>query len=271
VRYEIGVTSDFRSDLDLHRFPFDRQRLEVRVQSFLWRADEMVFVSDPEHIGFNPASTFEGLAVTGVAGAIQLREIAGWGEAYSEFAAVVDVRREAAFYVWTMFTPVILIFLIWCRLTLALSSCRKPERRRSGGCRQSALQRFVQVSPSEESKNTHGRVLPLVGELAAIMARRLEARRLDCPFIFHRNGAPLGDFRKPWKRACGEIGLGGRLIHGLRRSGVRHLIGAGVDPHTVIAFSGHRTPSMLRRYHILNVDDLRTAASKGSAYGGSSG
>jgi integrase len=123
----------------------------------------------------------------------------------------------------------------------------------------------------EHSKNTHGRVLPLVGELAAIIARRLEARRLDCPFIFHRNGAPLGDFRKPWKRACGEIGLAGRLIHDLRRSGVRHLIGAGVDPHTVMAFSGHRTPSMLRRYHILNVEDLRTAAAKGSAYGGGSG
>lgn len=35
----------------------------------------------------------------------------------------------------------------------------------------------------------------------------------------------------------------------LRRSGVKHLIDAGVDPHTVMAFSGHRTPSMLRRYH----------------------
>jgi hypothetical protein len=36
------------------------------------------------------------------------------GEAYSEFAVLVDVRREAAFFVWTVFTPVILIFLIWC-------------------------------------------------------------------------------------------------------------------------------------------------------------
>jgi hypothetical protein len=28
---------------------------------------------------------------------------------------------------------------------------------------------------------------------------------------------------------------------------------------------------MLRRYHILNVDDLRMAAARGSAYGGNSG
>ena len=63
----------------------------------------------------------------------------------------------------------------------------------------------------------------------------------------------------------------GRLVHDLRRSGVKHLIGAGVDPHTVMAFSGHRTPSMLRRYHIIALDDLRAAAAKGSTYGGGAG
>src|SRR5262245_5573364 len=53
--------------------------------------------------------------------------------------------------------------------------------------------------------------------------------------------------------------LSGRIVHDLRRSGVRHLIHAGVDPHTVTAFSGHRTPSMPKRYHIIALDDLRTA------------
>jgi len=62
--------------------------------------------------------------------------------------------------------------------------------------------------------------------------------------------------------------LSGRIVHDLRRSGVRHLIHAGVDPHTVTAFSGHRTPSMLKRYHIIALDDLRTAAAKGDAYRG---
>jgi integrase len=57
-------------------------------------------------------------------------------------------------------------------------------------------------------------------------------------------------------------------VHDLRRSGVKHLIGAGVDPHTVMAFSGHRTSSMLKRYHIIALDDLRAAAAKGSAYDG---
>ena len=43
------------------------------------------------------------------------------------------------------------------------------------------------------------------------------------------------------------------------------MIDAGVDPHTVMAFSGHRTPPMLKRYHIIALDDLRRAVERGSA------
>jgi integrase len=72
--------------------------------------------------------------------------------------------------------------------------------------------------------------------------------------------------RELWQRACTAIGLSGRLVHDLRRSGVKHLIDSGIDPHTVKAFSGHRTPSMLRRCHIIDLDDLRRAAAKASAH-----
>jgi len=57
-------------------------------------------------------------------------------------------------------------------------------------------------------------------------------------------------------------------VHDLRRSGVRHLIRAGVPPHTVMAMSGHRTASMLKRYDIISLDDLRQAARRGSEYAG---
>jgi hypothetical protein len=35
----------------------------------------------------------------------------------------------------------------------------------------------------------HGRVLPLVGELAIVIERRIKARRLDCPYIFSTRAA----------------------------------------------------------------------------------
>lgn len=123
---------------------------------------------------------------------------------------------------------------------------------------------------AEHSKNRHGHLLPVEGELATIIERRWHARRLACPYIFHRDGQRVGNFRKVWDRACRAIGLSGRIVHDFRRSGVRHLIRAGVPPHTVMAMSGHRTASMLKRYDIISLDDLRQAARRGSEYAGQS-
>ena len=129
---------------------------------------------------------------------------------------------------------------------------------------------MIRLRP-EHSKNSHARVLPVEGQIATIIERRLRARRLDCPYTFHRNGRRIRDFRKLWAKACQKAGLAGRIVHDLRRSGVKHLINAGVDPHTVMSFSGHLTPSMLRRYHIIDVADLRRAALRSAAYTGDAG
>jgi integrase len=118
-------------------------------------------------------------------------------------------------------------------------------------------------------------------ELMAITERQKARRRPDCPFIFHGEGCGmarfdkkgrrrpcLGDFQDVWDLRCGAIGMAGRIPHDLRRSGVKHYIGAGVDPHTVMQWSGHRTEAMLRRYHIIDLDDLRRAGRKASDYRG---
>jgi integrase len=115
----------------------------------------------------------------------------------------------------------------------------------------------------------------------AILGRQQDRRRPDCPFIFHgrhcgtvrlaKDGSPrpcLGSCRKAWNRTCAAIGMPGRTPHDLRRSGVKHYIDAGVDPHTVMLWSGHRTEAMLRRYHIIDLDDLRRAGKRASDYRG---
>lgn len=114
VQYLIGMTSEFRANLDLRRFPFDRQVLEVRIESFLWNESEMVFAADATRIGFNPESTFEGLVATRAASELRRSLVAGWGTAFSEFVALIEVERRATFYVWTLFAPLALIFLISC-------------------------------------------------------------------------------------------------------------------------------------------------------------
>src|SRR4029450_11767447 len=62
----------------------------------------------------------------------------------------------------------------------------------------------------EHCKNGEPRVLPLVGERTEIIARRGEGRAYttvaretaESRYIFHRHGAPVGDFRKAWTAAC---------------------------------------------------------------------
>lgn len=119
---------------------------------------------------------------------------------------------------------------------------------------------------AEHSKNGHGRTLKLKGELLNIIARAAAARRLDCPFIFHRDAEPIGDFRKAWFHACSAAGLNGLLVHDLRRSGVRNMIRAGIPERVAMAISGHRTRSMFDRYNIVSEGDLDTAAEQITSY-----
>ena len=123
---------------------------------------------------------------------------------------------------------------------------------------------WVLRAPGSITKNRRGRSIGLDGAVRVIIERRLEARRLDCPLIFHRvskgrGGQPVRAFDKMWRNALKDAGLPhGRLFHDLRRSAVRNLIRAGVDESTAMKVSGHRTRSMLDRYNI--IEETETAA-----------
>ena len=114
------------------------------------------------------------------------------------------------------------------------------------------------------TKNRSPRALALAGAVRAVIDRRMQARRLDCPLIFHRvlkgkPGQPIQDIRRTWDKALEDAGLPpGRIFHDLRRSAVRTLIRSGVDPSIAMSVSGHKIRSMLDRYNI--VGEMETAA-----------
>jgi hypothetical protein len=114
VYYRLGLSSRFRAHFDLRRFPFDRQTLAVRIQSFFWTADQMVFVPETARIGFNPDSTVDALRVTQVDAVVDRDQLAGWELDFADLFVRIGVERQPAFYVWTVFVPVTLIFLISC-------------------------------------------------------------------------------------------------------------------------------------------------------------
>jgi site-specific recombinase XerD len=131
---------------------------------------------------------------------------------------------------------------------------------------------WVLQLPASIEKNKSGRALGLSGRARSVIERRLKARRLDCPLIFHRTSKgkaaqPVKEIAKLWRNALEAAELpAGRLFHDLRRSAVRNLIRAGVDPSVAMRVSGHKTRSMLDRYNIIGADETAAALSQTDAY-----
>jgi integrase len=116
---------------------------------------------------------------------------------------------------------------------------------------------FIRMRP-DQCKNRDGHSVPVVGEIAAIIERRRKARTVSkrktttlARLVFHRgDGSPVLDFRKAWSKACESAGLPNLLFHDLRRSAVTALVNSGVPQLVAMGISGHKTPSMFKRYNI---------------------
>jgi integrase len=127
---------------------------------------------------------------------------------------------------------------------------------------------------AEDSKNRRGRSVPLEGDLRDIIERRRAARQYENPagtvalaaLVFHRDGRPVGDFKKAWATACTAAGVSGRLFHDLRRSAARNLVRAGNPESVAMAVTGHKTRSIFQRYAIASERDIREALQKTQAF-----
>ena len=108
--------------------------------------------------------------------------------------------------------------------------------------------------PAEVSKKE--RSLPITGALIDVLDRRSKLRRVECPYVFHRNGKPIQSFRKAFKAAAKEIGFTGLLPHDMRRSAVRNFRKAGLSEGDGMMLSGHLTRSVHERYNIRDDRDL---------------
>lgn len=114
----------------------------------------------------------------------------------------------------------------------------------------------------EQTKGGDAREFPFAGspELVEILLARWNVR--DGLLVFHRDGAPIGDFRKTWATACKKAGLSGRLVHDLRRTAARDFRRAGVSEGEIMKLCGWKTRAMFDRYNIIDATDLRSAIAR---------
>jgi integrase len=136
---------------------------------------------------------------------------------------------------------------------------------------------WLRLDPGE-SKNQEGRRFPLTPRLREVLAAQLErtaefekATGRIVPWLFHRDGEPVGSFRKTWLSACERAKLAGKIPHDFRRTAVRNLERAGVSRSAAMAMVGHKTQSIYSRYAIADEASLREAAVKLAALDGITG
>ncbi len=148
-------------------------------------------------------------------------------------------------------------------------------------------QGIVRLDPGE-TKNDEARTLYMDEELFKEMRMLHSKRRLGCPYVFHRAGMPVRDFRDSWDNACIRAGffetrkdehgkpikdkdgketkVSTMIFHDFRRTAIRNMVRAAIPERVAMKISGHKTRSVFDRYNIVSDEDLREAAKRHQAY-----
>jgi integrase len=102
--------------------------------------------------------------------------------------------------------------------------------------------------------------------------RRVAARRLDCPFVFHRDGEPLGNENVRPRyyealEACGfPTGRAGFTLYDTKKTAMGVMVDAGLTVEEIMAFSGHKNRAMVERYIVRNAERQARSVDKRDEY-----
>ena len=155
------------------------------------------------------------------------------------------------------------------------TGCRKNEILMLRWDQVDLLAKVVRLNPGE-TKNDDGRVIPLADELYEVLAFQRQVRDQlwpEAPFVFHRYGKRIKDFRGAWEEASKRAEVWNEeankpkfIFHDLRRTGARNLVRAGVPERVVMLIGGWKTRSVFERYNVITESDLHDAAAKLERY-----
>jgi hypothetical protein len=115
VRYDGTVIRDLTvgvllaAKFDLRRFPFDRQSLEVEIESFEWNAEQLVFVEDTAVMGFSEEFEPPEWEIVGVRAEEKAVDAVRSSRPVSRLTLAIDIKREPGFYLWKVLLPLVLI------------------------------------------------------------------------------------------------------------------------------------------------------------------
>ncbi len=107
------------------------------------------------------------------------------------------------------------------------------------------------------TKTKYDRHIPISKPLKELL-RAIEKNQ-DSLYVFNKNGAKLGNFRKSFMTACRNAGLKDLRIHDLRHVFASKMVMNGTSLYITGELLGHRTTQMTKRYSHLVPDTLKKA------------
>ena len=107
------------------------------------------------------------------------------------------------------------------------------------------------------TKTKYDRYIPVAKPLESIL-KGIDHTQ-DFYYVFSKNGAKIGDFKRSFHTACRNAGLKDLRIHDLRHVFASKMVMNGTSLYITGELLGHRTPQMTKKYSHLVPDTLRKA------------
>jgi integrase len=107
------------------------------------------------------------------------------------------------------------------------------------------------------TKTKYDRYIPVSRPLKELL-KGIEKRQ-DCLYVFNKNGAKLGDFKRSFHTALKNAGLKDMHIHDLRHVFASKMVMNGTSLYITGELLGHRTTQMTKRYSHLVPETLKKA------------
>jgi hypothetical protein len=106
------IQANLASQVDLRKFPFDRQRMQIILEDKKMTTDELVYVADIETSGIDENIAFTGWNLDRWNATVVEHDYPIYDETYSQYVFAVDISRIAFNSFMKTFLPVFFIVLI---------------------------------------------------------------------------------------------------------------------------------------------------------------